>query len=115
MIQKSSLKTRRYSREQAAQFLFDYRQSRLTQAEFCRRRGLALWRLRRWLGMDRRGKLPGPVGAKTPELIRLAWPQMPDKGTGWAYELDWQRRQLRFGPGFEARQLRQLLEMLGVC
>jgi hypothetical protein len=116
MIQSRFRKRVVISRDQAAAMLSDYRQSGLTQVKFCQDRQIPLWRLHRWLYLERCGKLAVKSTPVFPELIRVSLPENGSaRGSDWAYELDWRRHQLRFGPDFQAGPLRQLLKLLRVC
>ena len=46
---------RRFSAEEKARIIGLYEESGLTRAEFCRREGVSLFNLQRWLGKRRRG------------------------------------------------------------
>jgi hypothetical protein len=118
MIQHSRRKRETTSREQAVAILSAYRQSGLTQVRFCQDRQIPVWRLHRWLHLERRGKLSAPSGESSspPELIRVSLPENDSaRAADWAYELDWRHGQLRWGANFQVRQLRQLLRLLRVC
>ena len=104
------------SKELAAATLQEFRRSGLTQVRFCRERQIPLWRLHRWLRLDRQRKGIEKTTPALPDLIRLALPENHEAGgSDWAYELDWKNGRLRFGRQFEAAQLRQLVELLRTC
>ena len=48
---------RRFSAEEKARIMGLYEESGLTRAEFCRREGVGLFNLRRWLGKRRRAEV----------------------------------------------------------
>ncbi len=90
----------------------------MTQIRFCQDRQIPVWRLHRWLHLERRGKLSLPSGepSSPPELIRVSLPVNDSpSASAWDYELDWRQQQLRFGRHVPIRQLRQLLRLLRVC
>jgi hypothetical protein len=104
------------SKELAATTIQEFRQSGLTQVKFCQERQIPLWRLHRWLRLDRQSKGGEKSSASFPDLIRLAIPENHEAGgSDWAYELDWKNGSLRFGRQFEASQLRQIVELLRTC
>ena len=45
----------RFSAEEKARVVGEYKESGLTRAEFCRREGVSLFNLQRWLGKQERG------------------------------------------------------------
>ncbi len=115
MTRRHSRRRKHSSAEEIAATLSDYRKSTLTQSEFCRQRGLPLWRLNRWLHRKPQA-IPKRVAPGKPELIRVTLPNHPMAGQSrWAYELDWQEHRLRLGADFDPAQVRQLLGLLRVC
>ncbi|RUL87479.1 IS66 family insertion sequence element accessory protein TnpA [Tautonia sociabilis] len=99
----------------------EFRHSGLTQAEFCRRRGLPLHTFRRYL-YGRRGPAAAPAApapADTPRLVPVTLVADPvAAGTAAAADdplvliLDGRLR-IAVAPGFDPRTLRRLLDALG--
>lgn len=115
MTRRHSRRGKHSSAEEIAATLSDYHKSGLTQSEFCRERGMPLWRLNRWLHRKRRAESTRDARGE-PELIRLTLPSHPiAEASRWAYELNWREHHLRLAADFDPAQVRQLLELLRVC
>lgn len=96
-----------------------WERSGLSQAEFCRRRGikavnLAWWkrRLRGSPGMPRAGRRGGMRSAQRAAFVELALPSHPAPG-GWGYELVWPSGACLRLPGeFDPERVARLVQAL---
>lgn len=92
----------RFSAEEKARIVELYEQSGLTRVEFCRREGVSLFNLQRWLGKRRQ---PGQARFVEVEAGGIAEPgryRLGFAGGGW----------LEVPAGFEEREVRVLADIV---
>ena len=96
---------RRYGAEEKERIIGLYEGSGLSRSEFCRREGIGLINLQRWLGKKRRGELARGQrpGARFVEVEARSAVQAGRYRLGWGAE-----RWLEIEGGFDEREVRVL-------
>ncbi len=93
---------RRFSAEEKATVVGRYRESGLTRAEFCRREGVSLFNLQRWLGKQDRSGVARFVEVEARAIAEPGGYRLGFAGGGW----------LEVQGGFDEREVRVLADIV---
>lgn len=93
---------RRFSAEEKARIVGLYEQSGLTRVEFCRREGVSLFNLQRWLGKRRQSGQARFVEVETRTIAEQGRYRFGFEGGAW----------LEVQAGFDEREVRVLADIV---
>jgi hypothetical protein len=93
---------RRFSAEEKARIVGQYKESKLTRVEFCRREGVSLFNLQRWLGKQNRAGEVRFVEVETRAIAEQSRYRFGFEGGAW----------LEVQGGFDEREVRVLASIV---
>ena len=102
--EKEEIRTprQRFSAEEKARVVGQYKESGLTRAEFCRREGVGLFNLQRWLGKQNRAGEARFVEVETRAIAEQGRYRFGFEGGAW----------LEVQGGFDEREVRVLASIM---
>ena len=100
--EKTRRARRRFSAEEKARVVTLYRESGLTRVEFCRREGVSLFSLQRWLGKQRQSGEARFVEVETRAVGQRGRYRFGFEGGAW----------LEIQGGFDEREVRVLADIV---
>ena len=100
--EKARRPRQRFSAEAKARVVGQYKESGLTRAEFCRREGVSLFNLQRWLGKQNRAEEARFVEVETRAIAEQGRYRFGFEGGAW----------LEVQGGFDEREVRVLASIM---